>query len=166
MAGGGTNSGAGGFPATQAALGFVGSVDIAAAGNLYLTEGPRVRKVDSSGNITTLAQVTFFGGSAVRADRAGLGLVRRVDAAGQVTTVAGNGRFRSFPEGTPAALAFIKSSSFVAVSPDGLLHYSDDRRARRVERDGGVITVAGTDWNSASTCRASRPPPPRQMRVD
>ena len=113
VAGGG--SGGDGGPATAAYLFYPKGVAVDGAGNLYIAEGNRIRKVDATGVITTVAGDGGFagyggdGGAAVAAQLnipTGVALdgagnlyiadqfnhrIRKVDAAGVISTVAGTG---------------------------------------------------------------------------
>jgi sugar lactone lactonase YvrE len=108
-----------GGPATEATLGYPNEVAIDPLGNLYISDGNRIRKIDTTGIITTIAGTgrpgfTGDGGPAVAAqldDPTGIALdtvgnlyfidrgnarIRRIDSEGIITTVAGAGG------GTPA----------------------------------------------------------------
>jgi len=95
-------------------VGRLGDVDIDDAGNVYIGTGVRVRMVDTSGTITTIAgtgergfsgdggpaiDATFRSAGSIAVDGVGNVFVndgpnhriRRIDTEGIVTTVAGNG---------------------------------------------------------------------------
>jgi uncharacterized protein (TIGR03437 family) len=122
IAGNGSVSSSGdGGPATSAGIGFPKGVAVDAAGNVYIVDAlnNRVRKVDSSGTITTVAGngLPLFSGDGGPAKSAGFALVgtathqgvavdkagnfyfvdaadsriRKVDTAGIITTFAGSG---------------------------------------------------------------------------
>jgi uncharacterized protein (TIGR03437 family) len=145
------------------------------AGNLYIAEpgNQRIRKVDSSGIITTLAGngskgysgdggpaigATLFNAVRVAVDLSGNVLVadqsnhriRRVTPAGIITTIAGNGA------GTPAAGAFsgdggaavnasLNNPTALAVTTSGVIYIADqfNHRIRKITPDGIINTVAG-----------------------
>ena len=109
----GGTSGDGG-PALSAQVNGPGDVAVDRAGNVYLPDNQRIRKISLSGVITTVAgngQCCFTGdgGQATRAEldnprgvavdsggnlfivEAGLGHIRKVSPSGIITTVAGNG---------------------------------------------------------------------------
>jgi sugar lactone lactonase YvrE len=101
-----------GGPATEATLGYPYDVAIDPLGNLYISDGNRIRKVDASGVITTIAGTGAMGfagdggpamaaqlkdptgiavdtvGNVYFVDR-GNGRIRRIDSQGVITTVAG-----------------------------------------------------------------------------
>ena len=156
-----------GGPATSATLGHPEDVAVDALGNLYIadTNNWRVRRVDPSGTITTVAgggtggdggpatsaALEAPGGVAVDA----LGnlyiaakygnQVRRVDLGGTITTVAGVGRYRFTGDGGPATSAALETPGGVAVDALGSLYIADwrDGRVRRVDPGGTITTVAG-----------------------
>ena len=162
-----------GGPATQAILRQPGGVAADAAGNIYIAEtgGNRVRKMDRSGAITTLAGtgVAGFsgdGGPAAQAQLAspygvaadilgnvyiadlGNARVRRVGLDGNITTVAGGGVLDPGPanEGmTGASMRLLAPRNLLA--DDQLNLYLSDFKGHRVFRlsAGGMLTtVAGT----------------------
>ena len=138
------------------------------SGNLYATVESRIRKVDFSGVITTLAGTSDYGFSgdggpavsaqlwsptAVAADSSGNiyiadsgnDRVRKVDGSGTITTFAGNG-FRIFSgDGGPAASASVYSPNGIAVDASGNVFIADTShyRVRKVNAAGTISTVAG-----------------------
>jgi sugar lactone lactonase YvrE len=141
------------------------------AGNLYIADSGnhRVRRVDPSGTITTVAGTGVRGysgdGGAATAARLkrpgavavdgsgrlyiadfGNNRVRRVDAAGKITTVAGNGVRGFSGDGGLARRAKLDSPSGLALDGSGNLYIADsaNNRVRMVSRSGRISTVAGT----------------------
>jgi uncharacterized protein (TIGR03437 family) len=138
-----------GGPATKAVLGYLDGLAVDAAGNLYVSEKyvGRVRKVDSSGKISTYAGLldaptTGDGGPATKAglgprgltvDAAGnlfiadqgLSRIRKVAAAtGIITTVAGSdGGFGG--DGGSAVLARLANPVGVALDGAGDIYIAD-----------------------------------------
>jgi uncharacterized protein (TIGR03437 family) len=153
---GSLNSSGDGGPATQAGIGNPLTVAVDKEGNLYLTEQTtfRVRKVNSSGIISTVAGSTIgFAGDdgpatgakfgdlrGLAADNAGNlyiadygnNRVRKLDSSGTITTVAGIGTAGIFLENGDGGLAINSrlSPSGLALDEAGNLFVSDYVAAR------------------------------------
>lgn len=161
-----------GGPATGARLGErVEGLAVDTEGYVYIsdTENHRIRRVDPSGKIATIAGTGAWGtqGDGGPATRAGLtavhGLatdaagnlyvadtwddsIRKIDASGTITTVAGTGEEGRGGDGGPAVEARLDKPRGVAVDSAGDLYIadSDNHRVRRVDSSGTITTVAGT----------------------
>ena len=148
-----------GIPATQAELNFPAGLAVDHQGNVFIAEwfGPRVRKVDTNGIISTVAGngASGFNGDGILATAASLFeptdvaldaagnlyisdwinlRVRMVDSSGIIHTFAGTGNQNFNGDGLPASQTNISPTS-VAVSPQGLIYMTDEGsfRVRRVE---------------------------------
>jgi uncharacterized protein (TIGR03437 family) len=139
------------------------------AGNLYIsdTNNHRIRKVNSSGVISTVAgngSQGFSGdngpatsamlyypegiavdaaGNLYIADTSNL-RIRKVSPSGTITTVAGNGNVVFSGDGGPATSAALTSPNGVTVDNAGNIYIADGRRVRKVNTAGIISTVAGT----------------------
>ncbi len=160
-----------GGPAVEARLDSPDSVAFDGAGNLYIAEywNHRIRRVDGSGIITTVAGIgksgySGDGGLAVEAslwhpegvavdERGNLYIadrgnqrIRRVDGSGIITTVAGIGGSGFGGDGGPAAGAWLNTPRGVTVDTSGNVYIADtyNQRIRRVDGSGIITTVAGT----------------------
>jgi cysteine-rich repeat protein len=188
FAGGGTSI-TDGVPATHAALHSVQGVAVGAMGDIYMSDigYGRVRRVDASGTIMTVAGDGSFGlsgdgGAATSTpflhpwgttvDPLGNVLiaehtrVRRIDGAGEITTVVGNGSFGFSGDGGPATSAELFYASDVAVDGLGNMYVADEgnQRIRRIDANGVIATIAGSggrgyngDGQPAVDARLSNP---------
>lgn len=162
------NSGDGG-PATAASLGEPMAVAVDGAGNVLFGDGGLVRRVATSGRISTVAgtgeggysgdggpatsaRLFFVSGLAVEASGAFLVAdfenhrIRRVDPTGIITTVAGNGASGYAGDGGAATSASISCPTGVAADDSGNIFVADrcDNRVRRIDPSGIITTVAGS----------------------
>lgn len=159
-----------GGPALLGRLSHPAGVAVDGAGNLYIsdTDSHLIRKVDTSGIITTYAGTGAYGdtgdgGPATEAALgypAGLGTgpagdlyivdggnnkIRRVDSAGIMSTFAGTGDAAFNGDGGRAVDTAIAPSD-VTIGPDGVVYIADydNGRVREVDSSGLIHTVAGT----------------------
>jgi RHS repeat-associated protein len=149
-----------GGPATEAQLNDPSAVAVDSLGNLYITdEGNwRVRKVDTTGTITTLATIRWAHDVAVDASgnlyiaEWGNNRIRKVDTSGIITLVVGNGSQGYSGDGGPAIEAQLYKPTGVAVDAAGILYIADARnhRIRKVDTSGIITTVAGTGVEGSS----------------
>jgi trimeric autotransporter adhesin len=164
-----------GGPAANAQINTPTGIRADDAGNLYIADvgNQRIRKVDASGMITTLAgngnkgyggdggpaiDASFYNPVRVAVDPSGNVLVadqsdhriRRITPAGIITTLAGNGAGTpaagSFSgDGGPATSASLNNPTAVTVDAAGVVYFSDqfNQRIRKVVLDGTITTIAG-----------------------
>ena len=175
VAGGGTGSVWGdGGAATAALLYDPYSVAVDSAGNLFIVERTinRIRKVNTSGIITTIAgtgtgaggfsgdggpatAAQFYHPSGIAVDSAGNVFIadsnnlriRKINTSGIITTVAGNGAAQgNFGDGGAATAANLSYPLGVAVDSAGNLFIADTdhNRIRKVDTSGIITTVAAT----------------------
>jgi uncharacterized protein (TIGR03437 family) len=170
VAGGGTGTSLGdGGPATSAVLNGPDAIVVDSAGNIYFSDllNNRVRKVSTSGTITTVAGTgtAGFSGDGGPATAAqfnaprGLALdgsnnlyivdtlnyrIRKVSTAGIVTTSAGNGQLTGQVDGGQATASSM-APWYIALDGAGNLFFSEpgDQVVRVVSASGIVTTAAG-----------------------
>ena len=167
VAGGGAGPGLGdGGLATNANV-PVNNIAVDGAGNIYIASGSYVRKVNTSGILSTVAgnglpgysgdgglatsAQIFVAGVAV--DSAGNfylaeptnNRVRKVSTGGIISTVAGNGKSGFSGDGGQATSAMLALPQGIAVDNAGNVYFADNgSRIRKVEISSGIITtVAG-----------------------
>jgi sugar lactone lactonase YvrE len=160
-----------GGAAVAAQLNTPRAVAIDRFGNLYIcdTENNRVRKIDTSGTITTVAGtgVAGFSGDDGPAEVAQLDnpqavvvgvdgnifvadtdnqRIREIGPRGRITTVAGTGRLGFSGDGGPATSARLSLPDGVAMASNGLLYIADtqNNRIRVVDLRGTISTFAGS----------------------
>lgn len=167
------NGGDGG-PATDAQLDFVRGLAVDANGNVYMTDmnQARVRKVDPSGTITTVAGTGIAGWSGdggpatearittpagVAVDPEGslfvteywAGRIRKVDPDGIITTIAGTGEQVSSGDMGLASRAGLDRPGAIAVGPAGILFITEAfgqkiRILRPVARRSAFVLTLGS----------------------
>ncbi len=168
---GGYGSTGDGGSATKAELMGPTGVAVDSNGNVYISEfaGNRVRKIDTTGIITTIAgngvrRSTGDGGFAskalvnrpmsVKVDKsdniyivefAG-NRIRKIDASGKISTIAGTGTSGYTGDGGLATKARINSPQDIAIDESGNLYIADagNRRVRKIDSSGIISTVGGT----------------------
>ena len=163
-----------GGQSTNAALNTPAGVAVDALGNLYIADATnnRIRKVDATGIITTIAGTgaTNFGGDGgpataaqlnspygVTADASGNiyiadrgnNRIRMINTAGIITTVAGTGTAGFSGDGVQATATEINNPWGVAIDALGNLYIADtwNDRVRMVNPSGIISTVIGSGVN-------------------
>ena len=147
------------------------TVAVDGSGRVYVTdtENHRIRRIDPSGEVITVAGTgqPGYGGdggpatSALLRQPHGIALddagnlyvadspnhrIRRIDPAGIITTVAGTGMAGFSGDGGPATSARLNRPRNLIVDPAGnlLIADTDNHRIRRVEGSVIIATIAGT----------------------
>jgi hypothetical protein len=168
----GTDTGDGG-PATDATFKGITDVGVAPDGSVYIADAwdQRIRRVDASGIITTVAGVGSNGTGAdadgipatqaVRTRPSGLAFdsagdlvfgdrcrLRRVDAQGIITTIAGSTTCGDAGDGGPATAASLQQIVDVTTDAAGNIYVaaagsSNGDSVRRIDPSGTITTVAG-----------------------
>jgi sugar lactone lactonase YvrE len=196
VAGTGTAGSSGdGGQATLAQLNDPLGVAVDVAGNLYIADETncRIRKVDVTGVITTIAGtgVAGFSGDGAQATRASINFpravavdvvgnlyiadtrnlrVRIVGTDGVIATYAGNGQRGFSGDGGLATQAFLKAPHGLAIDGGGSLLIADygNNEIRRVDAKGTITRVVGStihpsDGGPATDAQLSNP---RSVAVD
>ncbi|HSS35478.1 MAG TPA: hypothetical protein VLR93_04335 [Patescibacteria group bacterium] len=171
-----------GGPATNAGLYCPIMVTLGPDGALYFADhvNNRIRRVDTSGIITTFAgsgpagldmgSFSGDGGPATEAtlqepygvafDRAGNLYIsdrdnlriRKVDLNGIISTVAGNGKASYSGDGVLGTQTSIEWPLGIVVDADGNVIFVDanNKRVRKIDGHGLITTIAGTGTNAAT----------------
>jgi uncharacterized protein (TIGR03437 family) len=159
-----------GAAATGAALSQPYSLVVDSQGDIFIADlgNLRIRKVDTKGNINTIAGTGFpgFSGDGSGATKATLTLpsgvaidgsgnvyvadqwnlrIRKISS-GNIATVAGNGGFSYSGDGGAATRAQLNGPQGVALDPAGNLYIADSRNGvvRKITTDHNIATVPGT----------------------
>jgi uncharacterized protein (TIGR03437 family) len=164
-------------PAITAALNTPQGLAVDAAGDIYVADNgnERVRKIDTTGTITTIAgngKFEFSGdnGPAISAglDPFDLALdstgdlfvvdqlnnrVRKIAPNGTITTVVGTGAPGYAGDGGPATQARLNLPSGIALDSAGNMYIADEGNevVRRVNPGGLITTIAGNGTYTPST---------------
>jgi uncharacterized protein (TIGR03437 family) len=156
-------------PATLAVLNTPQGLAVDAAGNIYVADygNHRVRKIDTSGNINTIAGngKTLFSGDNGPAMSAGIdpfdlaldsagdilvvdqfnNRIRKIAPNNTITTVVGTGLTGYSGDGGPATEALLNLPTGIALDGSGNMYIADEgnRVVRRVTASGLITTIAG-----------------------
>lgn len=164
-----------GIPATSAELFMADDIALDRAGNLYIADYTKIRKVDLSGIITTVAGTGLQGysgdgGPATSAEintPAGLAIdasgniffadrenhvIRKIDASGFITTIAGTGTKGFSGENSPAASAQLNYPTGLALDASANLFITDQGNhiIRKIDNAGIISTLAGSQTSGFS----------------
>jgi hypothetical protein len=176
VAGGGGNVNDGG-QATNAFIASANGLSLDPAGNIFISGGTAVRKIDTNGIITTVAgrisQPFGFSGDGGAATNAQLNLpyftasdsadrlfiadsnnhrVRLVDSNGIINTMVGNGSLGFSGDGGPATNAALSTPSGVVFDSAGNLLIADNNRIRKVAFGGmPTRTLSNVGKNNAGS---------------
>jgi len=177
-------------PALQHSLCQPVQVVVDGQGNLFVSDfgSYRIRKIDTQGNMTTVAGdgpnvygKCVFDGDGPATNHSvcpgGIALdssgnlyiadfvaytVRKVDTSGNMTTVAGNGSSSYSGDGGPALSAGMIPGS-VALDTAGNIYIADENyRIRKVDTSGIITTVAG---NRTYNCTSDEAGPALQQSI-
>jgi len=159
-----------GGAATDAQINSPAGMEFDSNGNLYFADASnhRIRKIDTSGNISTIAgtgtegfsgdggaatsatldspyRVTFDSNGHLYISDLGNNVIRKVDTNGNISTFAGNGTEGYTGDGGAATSAKLNQPSGVAFDSNGNLYISSHNNdvIRKVDTNGNISTFAG-----------------------
>jgi uncharacterized protein (TIGR03437 family) len=155
-----------------------GGFALDASGNLYFTETKpkRVRKLDSKGALTNIAEglwsaptdVVVGTSNDLFVTDAGLACVVRVDEQSNVTIVAGTGFSGFSGDGGDAALAQLNGPASLTIDPTGAIFVADlgNNRIRRVTPSSAAIAVPVRSITAVNAASQQSSPIAPGMLVD
>jgi len=157
-----------GGPATDARIGSLSGITADNAGNIYFSASNRIRKIDASGIISTVAGTGTAGYSGdngpatvallsnpngIFADAtgniflsdAGNHVIRKIDNSGVITTIAGTGTAGFNGESGPATAMNLNGPSSLTRDAAGNIYFMDysNARIRKLAPGGMLTTIAG-----------------------
>jgi sugar lactone lactonase YvrE len=162
-------------PAANAQFGYPSGVVADNSGNLYVTDAifNNIRKIDPSGNVTTLAgngskgqtdgpglSASFNGLSGITMDPQGNILVadginkaiRKITPLGDVSTIAIHS-IHQYVNGIPSTVSELVNPVGVCTDQIGNIYITDGSYVRKIDQTGDVTTIAGdrTDLDPNAT---------------
>ena len=162
-------------PATSALFGYPSGVVADNSGNLYVTDAifNKIRKIDPSGNVTTLAgngsagQTDGAGLSASFSDPTGIALdpqgnilvadglnkaIRKITPLGDVSTITIH-TIHQYVNGIPSTVSELVNPVGVCTDQNGNIYITDGNYVRKIDQTGDVTTIAGdrTDLDPNAT---------------
>ena len=127
-------------PAAEAQLSTPTGFEIDADGNLYIADfvwpRNRIRKVDTTGIITTIAETASLGGVTVDLDgnvyivEAAVGRILKLTPSGMLSIIAGSTPPGYSGDGGPATLAQLDTPKGIEVDEDGNVYFADSENNR------------------------------------
>lgn len=174
-------------PASAAKLSQPYGIALDATGNIYFADLTRIRKISTSGIITTIAGtgLTSYNGDNIPATDANLSgtsgiafdatgniyisdghRVRKINTLGIITTIAGVGSSGYNGDGIPATNAQLNEPGIISMDKDGILYFVDinNNRVRTIDATGIIHTFAGSgtlgysgDNASATSAQLNKP---------
>ena len=147
-----------GGPANKAELNNPQGIAFDSAGTLYVADNGNgvVRKIDSSGTITTYAKAPYVVGLTFASDgslyASNYYQILHINADGSSTAVAGGTGQGYKGDGGPATAALLSDVSGIIFdqSHNLLLADSGNNRIRRIDTTGKITTIAGNGQGGAS----------------
>ena len=155
-------------PATNAQMTYCEGIGVDKKGNLYIADfyNQRIRKVDRSGIITTIAgnggigytgdngpatNATMHDPNDVACDKWGNvyftddlnNCVRKIDTFGVITTIAGTGMEGQTGNGGPATAAQISRPLKLDTDTLGNLYFTTGGMVRKIDLNGIITTISG-----------------------
>ena len=160
-----------GEPATEAQFRGPGGIALDSAGNVYVADANnrRVRRIDTTGTVTTIAgtgelgsagdgglaveaqlfvptDIAFDGSGNLYIAEAAGNRVRKIDTTGRISTIAGTGEKGSEGDGGQAVEAQLNRPLAMTVDEEGNVFIGEYNgyRVRKVDLEGVITTIAGT----------------------
>ena len=166
FAGNGTSGYTGDGGAATAAEIVLGGIAVDATGNVYIGAGNCIRKINTSGTITTIAgngaiagysgdggpatAAEFNNANDIAFDPSGnlyicdQGRIRKINTAGIISTIAGNGTAGITGDGGPATAATIDPTG-IAINGAGIIYFAQttEQIIRKINTAGIISLYAG-----------------------
>lgn len=127
-------------PAAEAQLSTPAGFEIDADGNIYVADfvwpRNRIRKIDTAGIITTIAETASFGGLTVDLEgniyivESTVGRILKLSPAGVLSIIAGSTQPGYSGDGGPATLAQLDEPKGIEVDEDGNVYFADSENNR------------------------------------